>query len=273
MPYLIDYHVHSKYSWDGAGSLAEYCTRALEIGIQEICFTNHPETSHGLDIIEAREHFNRCLEEFHYVQQQFPGIKLYFGVEIEFLPESSQIAKIEKFLNYFPFDFRLGSIHEVGDGVISTRHRSRWGHFYQGKNQVQAYARYFEEIKKIVSWGGFDVLGHFDIITRSAFNLFGEFSFIALETQIKEILQLVAQKKLGLEINTSGFHQPCKRSFPPLIILKWAKEMGVKIITIGSDAHAVRELGLGLEQGIKVAREAGYDKIWRIPEIKNFRSL
>ena len=40
---LIDYHVHPDYSTDAQGTIDEYCRKALEIGLDEICFTTHYE--------------------------------------------------------------------------------------------------------------------------------------------------------------------------------------------------------------------------------------
>ena len=39
-----DYHVHPDYSVDASSAkVKDYCERALELGIKEICFTTHAE--------------------------------------------------------------------------------------------------------------------------------------------------------------------------------------------------------------------------------------
>ena len=38
---LMDYHIHSNYSADGEMTLSEACLRAIELGIDEIAFTDH----------------------------------------------------------------------------------------------------------------------------------------------------------------------------------------------------------------------------------------
>ncbi|HHX94976.1 MAG TPA: PHP domain-containing protein, partial [Clostridia bacterium] len=41
---LTDYHVHPDYSIDASPvKIRQYCRRALELGIVEICFTTHVE--------------------------------------------------------------------------------------------------------------------------------------------------------------------------------------------------------------------------------------
>ena len=37
----VDYHVHPDYSLDATGTIDEYCDRALELGLKQICFTTH----------------------------------------------------------------------------------------------------------------------------------------------------------------------------------------------------------------------------------------
>ena len=46
------------------------------------------------------------------------------------------------------------------------------------------------------------------------------------------------------------------------------KELGGEIITIGSDAHTVEDLGAGIADGIKIAEEAGFKYISYFKERK-----
>ena len=41
LKYLSDYHVHPDCSLDATGTIDQYCQRALEMGLEEICFTTH----------------------------------------------------------------------------------------------------------------------------------------------------------------------------------------------------------------------------------------
>ena len=36
-----DYHLHTRLSYDGQGDLLEYCARAEELGLDELCVTEH----------------------------------------------------------------------------------------------------------------------------------------------------------------------------------------------------------------------------------------
>ncbi len=40
---MIDYHIHPNYSPDAQGTIADFCQKAMEIGLRELCFTTHYE--------------------------------------------------------------------------------------------------------------------------------------------------------------------------------------------------------------------------------------
>ena len=82
-------------------------------------------------------------------------------------------------------------------------------------------------------------------------------------------------KGKGIEINTSGLRNPkIKETFPSLKYVKMFRELGGEIISIGSDAHTVEDLGTGTLEGIKLAEEAGFRYIAYFKERKpNFLKI
>lgn len=75
---------------------------------------------------------------------------------------------------------------------------------------------------------------------------------------IREILSTLAQKHLGLEINTAGLRREIGQTSPTLEYVKLFRELGGEILTFGSDAHCAQDLGAGLETAIDMAKEAGF---------------
>lgn len=69
------------------------------------------------------------------------------------------------------------------------------------------------------------------------------------------------ERGVGLEINTSGLRQAPGETYPGLEILRWYKELGGQILTVGSDAHTVEDLGIGVANALDLAREAGFEAI------------
>ena len=47
--YLVDYHVHTSFSYDSEEDLNTMCEKAIELGLSEIAFTDH------LDIVSNKK--------------------------------------------------------------------------------------------------------------------------------------------------------------------------------------------------------------------------
>ena len=79
--------------------------------------------------------------------------------------------------------------------------------------------------------------------------------------QIKEILKKAISKDMALEVNTSnlakyknGFYMVDKE----LLILY--KELGGKLVTLGSDAHAPQNVGVDFENAVQNIKSAGFNE-------------
>jgi len=80
---------------------------------------------------------------------------------------------------------------------------------------------------------------------------------------IEPILQKLVERGVGLEINTSGVRQAPREPYPGLAVLTRYRELGGRVLTVGSDSHRVEQLGVGLDTGIKLAKEAGFKELTR----------
>ena len=63
----------------------------------------------------------------------------------------------------------------------------------------------------------------------------------------------------GIEINTSSHRYGLKDSTPSRDILKLYKELGGKIITIGSDSHKIEHLGAYIDEAKELLKELGFE--------------
>ena len=59
-------------------------------------------------------------------------------------------------------------------------------------------------------------------------------------------------------MNTSGLRQKIGRALPDLPLVRRYRELGGELVTLGSDAHCVEDLGKGIEAGMDLLREAGF---------------
>ena len=76
---------------------------------------------------------------------------------------------------------------------------------------------------------------------------------------IDELLRTMIDKGIGLELNTSGLRQSIAQTMPPIEYFKRYKELGGELVTIGSDAHNISFIGSGIEKGMQMLQEVGFD--------------
>jgi histidinol-phosphatase (PHP family) len=74
-------------------------------------------------------------------------------------------------------------------------------------------------------------------------------------------LKTCIERGLALEVNDSGLRKPSQIIMPDPLILKWYAEMGGQRLTLGSDAHRLREVSLNLEKAIEAIRTVGINHV------------
>ena len=245
----IDYHVHSDLSVEAYSSVDAVCERAVEIGLTEIVFTEHYDTEpadqgYGFYNYEkSRGAVDRTRERF------IDRLSVKLGVEVDYQPVYE--TQIAEFLDGKAYDYVLGARHWLDGALI--------GHdYFEGKTEEESYERYFESVLPLVESGLFDVLAHIDLVKRHGTERYGTFDVEKWIERIEPILGKLVEKDMGLEINTSGVRQAPREPYPGVAVLKRFQELGGRILTIGSDAHRVEQVGVGLETGRRLTKEAGF---------------
>ena len=112
--------------------------------------------------------------------------------------------------------------------------------------------------------GGFDVLGHPDLIKKNNLGNDGRQNRLFREdgTLYREktaaIAALMAEKGIPSEVNTGGMNRGrIKDCYPSTAFLKLFRERGVPMI-INADAHKAEDLCGHYEEAVRAMIEAGY---------------
>ncbi|MBU0577160.1 histidinol-phosphatase [Patescibacteria group bacterium] len=256
---IIDYHLHNHFSCDSESETSDIAKKAIKLGIQEVCITNHvetfdPETGDGLfSYEEATSRFTKVKKEIEETQKNFPNLPIKFGVELEYV--KPWMSDMKRFVDAMDFDFMIGSVHAVDGVIISSSELS--SELYEKVTEQYSYSKYFENLYKMVEWGSFSAVGHFDICKKGGYKFYGPFNPQKYKNQITDVLELMKKKGIGIELNTRYMHKDCNEIFPHPDILKWCVEIGVEHYTIGSDAHTAEEVGQNFEEALTIAKEAG----------------
>ncbi len=255
-----DYHIHPDYSIDAAPvKIRDYCNRALELGLTEICFTTHLELDPVRQEIdnfavlngERVSVYNHAWLDQYFVEitrarEEFQkdGLQVKAGIEVGYCPGCEK--EIEKIIDSYPFDLVLGAIHCLDHIAISSMKESPY--YFQPRTLPQVRKEYFATLREMVLTGLFDVLAHLDLYVRYGFGVFGPKILTIHRGAIEPIFKEMARRGMGLEINTSSLRRGLQEFHPSREIVALAAEAGIEIFTIGSDAHSLDQLGDHLDE-------------------------
>jgi histidinol-phosphatase (PHP family) len=254
-----DYHLHNHFSPDSGEQTAKIIERALELGMDEICITNHAETHEeetGLSRFELKEavsRFRKIKKEIEGEQKKYSNIRLRFGVELEYA--ENRMQQLSQFIHSVPLDFILGSVHVVRGVVISSHLFAN--ELYRNTSEDVAYKSYFNNLLKLVEWGDLDIVAHFDICKKYGHKFYGPFEPEKYEKEVRTILKKMKDRNIGIELNTGSMQKRCRELFPHPKIINWALEEGIVRYTIGSDAHNHKEIGRSFGDAFRIARSVG----------------
>ncbi len=100
------------------------------------------------------------------------------------------------------------------------------------------------------------MLGHLDLINR--YDRIGNYPFLKIKPILSEILRIVIADGKGIELNTSSHRYGLRDSMPSADILSLYRQLGGRVITIGSDSHRKEHLGAYLRDAARSLRDLGY---------------
>ncbi len=228
---MFDFHVHSRVSFDGKNTALEMALAAREKGLAEICFTDHIDYTPEMNMV-----FDTAAYRAAYETLEVPGLVIRKGME--FGLEVDNRDQLRKDLERYPFDFVLGSVHLVeGEDVYLEP-------FWREKTVEEAVKLHLEQTLKCVSiHTDYDVLGHLTFISKARANPTNAVIRYADHWEVMDaILEELVRHGKGLEVNTSGIDR-CGGSLPTMDVVRRFRELGGKIVTIGSDAHDTGRVG------------------------------
>lgn len=240
-----DLHIHTAFSCDSEADMEQYAKKALGMQMQMLCFTDHVDLNpddYGYNYYDPKAYF----EKFHSVKALYGNqIKLCAGIEFgEPHLYGEQLAQLSK----YPYDYIIGSIHWIGNMFPCQRVREQ----YSAK---EFYTLYWEEVLRTVKHGGFDALGHIDFPKR----YYGEIYYS--EAKLQEIFKYLLEKDMVIEINTSSLRKGHNETMPGKELLEIYKACGGRYVTIGSDAHEVKDLGADMDAAESLMKDLSLQQV------------
>lgn len=257
---MIDLHVHTWRCRHAEGTAQEYVRAAAERGVSTLCFTEHlPMAPSLIERVSGADGYAMPLGELpEYVEEvrgaaasgAGVGVEVLLGIEVDAVPEAREHAA--ELLGAHEFDFVLGSVHFIDgwafDDPDKLAEYDRW-------DLDALWERYFADIADAARTGLVDAIAHADLVKKfraRPADPVGHLYAAAAEA--------FAEAGVAVEINSAGLRKPCGELYPGPEFLARLCNAGVPI-TIGSDAHAPGEVGLGSAEAVEAAREAGYRSV------------
>ncbi len=248
---MFDYHVHSDFSADSTTPMEKTIEKAIELGLEEICFTDHidydyPDESIVFDF--DLKQYDTKIKQLKAVYAESISIKK--GVEIGIQPHL--VKRYNDLLEDNLFDFIICSMHTSEQKDLHS------GSFFNNRSVDKSYLAYYEELLYCVrNFKQYNVLGHIDLVKRYAkHNSTSDFHDI-----LSQIFREIIPEGKGIELNTSGIRYGLKNGMPSSDILKLYKECGGEVLTLGSDSHVESTLAYDFTESREMLKGLGFKYI------------
>ena len=248
---IATYHNHSTWS-DGRAPLVRIISRARALGVDELGISDH----FVLHPSGATPSWSMHPDRLGFYVEDVLGFRdsraptVLLGLEMDWFP--GMASAISCALSPYPFDYLIGSVHEV-DGFVVDARADLWDAM-TADQQNQVYRRYWLEIRSMADSGLFDIVGHLDLTKK-----FGHRPTADLGEPIDAALDAVAAAGMTVELNTAGWTLPCKEAYPSDDLLMRCRQRNIPV-TITTDAHHPDHLLRDVERAVDHVHRAGYEE-------------
>lgn len=249
-------HTHTTFS-DGKNTPEEMVKRAVELGFCSVGISDHSETAFESYYCMASSEYDEYRRTVRDLKERFEGqIDVLLGIE----QDSYSPALCDD------FDYVIGSVHYVRCGSeysnVDKTLEIQMGAIenYFGGDKLEYAKRYFELVAENAIRGGFEVVGHFDLLNK--FGLFSEctekYEKIALE-----VLDTCLAQIPYIEMNTGAIARGYKTVYPDSFILRRICEKGGRIVLNG-DSHSAAALDCHFNESVAMLKEIGFSSVWQL---------
>lgn len=250
----LDSHLHTNLSPDSNVPIDTYAALAVERGIAEIAITDHVDFEPGAPAYDFVPFVTRERVVREAAERWGPrGVAIRFGVEITY--DSRHEAAIRDHIRRHHYDYVIGSVHVYAD---SPFHASRIGAWVTGRSLPEIVAPYFDEVGRAVRSRLFDTMGHLDFVKRYVHPHVTAADLAAAPELYEPLLVALVESGVALEVNTSGLRQVAGETYPSAAVVARYRSLGGTLVSAGSDAHLADSFASGLDEGYRVAADAGF---------------
>ncbi len=253
---LQNLHTHTTYC-DGKDTPREMVEAALQMGFNSIGFSGHSymhySPSHSMSLEGTEEY----IREIRALKEEYADrIKIYCGIEFDMY--SMQV-------NLKDYEYAIGSVHYLlmdGKYVGFDRSQSEVEqviHTYFQDDGMAYAEKYYETLATLPEYGDFDILGHFDLISKHCENIkFYDEQSPRYRNAAVQAMEALSGKIPYFEVNTVAIARGYRKTpYPSIPLIKELKRLGFEPV-ITSDCHDASYLSCEFEQAEKILKECGF---------------
>lgn len=179
------------------------------------------------------------------------GLMVRSGLEFGYYPGCEEhITDVQE---TFPLHYRLGAVHSIGDHCLCCREEAP--ELFARFSLERLADRYFELLDRAAASGLFDCLAHIDIYRRYGLAHYGDKIKTIHRGRIEKLFATMKKHDVGYEVNTSAIRHGLHEYYPSMEIINAARSQGVRLATLGSDAHRPDQIALDFDAATAVAYE------------------
>ena len=264
-----NYHSHFKLD-DGIGELSEYADSAIERGLNIIGISPHAPLffENEWTLTEAGlEEYLKLMPGFK--EKYADRLEICTGLEIDYAP--GKISPADSRWNSLGLEYRIGSVHSISDPeseeILSVdgpvEEMIRLCEVIFAGDAKALVRRYFELEIEMLTKGGFDILGHCDLVKkRNTDNRFFNQDEPWYRDAALEMLQEAAKSDVVIEVNTGGLSRNATSEvYPSPWMLEKCLELKIPL-TLSSDAHNPEHIDYYFKESIELLKTIGYGEIY-----------
>ncbi len=260
---IYDCHCHSEHSHDSKQTVNDIAEKALSLGFCGVAITNHYDTyipELTPDLIE-RERLCavRAIDEICAVRNEYEGrLELFCGVEIG--SPFNDAVKSKVFTSDPRMDVVIGSAHAFkyisGDGTVHGYNPFKERDPDECDRIVEAY---FTDIYRNIAFCDIDIVGHVSYLQRYIVkNGEAPYSVKRYIDACADIMRAAIARDIAVEINAKSIDLCSDSPFTELDFAKLYRELGGKLITVGTDSHMPEHFELAFKAG-ELLKYAGFE--------------
>ncbi|MGM0461308.1 MAG: histidinol-phosphatase HisJ family protein [Fibrobacterota bacterium] len=237
------------------------------------------EARTGISFIRGDVAYMKYANRVREVQNKYgAALDIRYGVELDWMGSDFGLQwNRAKALQVHGADFFIGSVHFSSEGIAYDGSREEAEELVRLRGGEEAYwAGYIEEMIEMVDHfsGLVQVIGHVDLpklnvpVPAPLQNL--SKSPHPLAQRMRVLLSMISRHNLAIDVDLAGHKKGCG-VYPAAPILHQARTLNISIC-LGTDTHAVEDLGHNYETGIAHVRSCGYESYLsysqKTPEIR-----